>query len=535
MCWNTSARPPVSRATKRRTTGRSNGCQWRHIRSTLRNPRLVATDALLTAIAHQRAGRHSAAEALYRAIIAAEPGNGQALYLYGLLLLETGRAGEAVPRLRAAAEMRLGHTATLVYLARALLADGRPDEALPIADKLLTALPDHPEAAFLRGTALNALGDAERAVPALEQAISRDPGNAAAWLNLGNAYADTDRLERAEWHCRKALQLAPDLAEAHASLGFILTSLGRLEAAIAACDAAIRLKPDFAKAQWNQAVAALLAGNFALGFSKYEWRKRHDRYRRDFIDLPGPQWDGSDPAGRTILVHAEQGFGDTIQFARYLPRIGGHVVLACERPVAPLLAQLPGVDVVSKDAALPAYDCWIDQMSLPRVFGTRLDTIPSADGYLHAPACDARLPDGLKVGLAWAGNPAHSNDRRRSMPADALRPVIAIPGISFVSLQVGPRAAELPLVSVPLGDFAVTASLVAALDLVITVDTAVAHVAGALGKPAWVMLPYAPDWRWLLGRSDSPWYSSLRLFRQPTPGDWDAVTKAIAAELAKLA
>ena len=496
---------------------------------------MVTANALLTAIAHQRAGRHVAAEALYRAITAAEPANGQALYLYGLLLLEAGRAGEALPRLRAAADMRPGHSATLAYLARALLADGRPDEALSVADKLLTRFPDQPEADFLRGTAPNALGDAQRAVRALELAISRDPGNAAAWLNLGNACADLDRLETAEQHCRKALQLAPNLAEAHASLGFILTSLGRLDAAIAACDAAISLRPDFAQAQWNQAVAALLAGDFALGFSKYEWRKRHDRYRRHFINLPGPQWDGNDPAGRTILVHAEQGFGDTIQFARYLPRIGGRVVLACERPVIPLLAQLHGVEVVPKDAAFPAYDCWIDQMSLPRVFGTRLNTIPSADGYLQAPASNARLPDGLRVGLAWAGNPAHSNDRRRSMRTEALRHVLAIPGISFVSLQVGPRAVELPLLSPPLGDFAATASLVAALDLVITVDTAVAHVAGALGKPAWVMLPYAPDWRWLLDRHDSPWYSSLRLFRQTAPGDWDAVTQAVAAELARLA
>ena len=496
---------------------------------------MVATDALLTAIAHQRAGRRAAAEALYRAVTATEPGNGQAFYLYGLLLLETGRAGEAAARLRTAAEMRPGHTGTLIYLARALLADGRPEEALSIADGLLAESSDQPEAAFLRGTALNALGDAERAIHALEQAVSRDPENAAAWLNLGNAYADIDRLEAAEQHCRRALLLAPDLAEAHASLGFILTSLGRLDAAIAACDEAIRLRPDFAQAHWNQAVAALLAGDFALGFSKYEWRKRHDRYRRDFINLPGPQWDGSDLAGRTILVHAEQGFGDTIQFARYLPLIGGSVVLACERPVVPLLAQLRGVDVVPKEAALPAYDCWIDQMSLPRIFGTRLDTIPSPDGYLHASACDARLQDGLKVGLAWAGNPAHSNDRRRSMPTEALRRVLAVPGVSFVSLQVAPRAAELPLLSLPLGDFAVTASLVAALDLVITVDTAVAHVAGALGKPAWVMLPYAPDWRWLLDRPDSPWYSSLRLFRQPAPGNWDAVTEAIATELAQLA
>jgi hypothetical protein len=252
-------------------------------------------------------------------------------------------------------------------------------------------------------------------------------------------------------------------------------------------------------------------------------------------NLPGPQWDGSDPAGRTILVHAEQGFGDTIQFARYLPRIGSHVVLCCDRPLVPLLGQLHSVDVVAKDAAIPAYDCWIDQMSLPRVFGTRLETIPAAEGYLCAEAWSSALPDGFKVGLAWAGNPAHSNDLRRSMPATAMQRILAVPGVSFISLQVGARAGELSLPPPTLDDFAATASLIAALDLVITVDTAVAHVAGALGKPAWVLLPYAPDWRWLLGRSDSPWYNSLRLFRQRVPGDWDAVTEEVAGELARLA
>lgn len=496
---------------------------------------MASADTLLLAIAHHRAGRHSAAEALYSGVIAAEPDNGHALYLHGLLLLETGRAREAVPRLRHAAELRRDDVATLVNLGRALLADECPDETLRVADELLSISPDHAEAAFLRGTALNALGDVERAVEALEIAIARDPRNAAAWLNLGNAFADLDQLGAAEEHCRKALHLAPDLAEAHASLGFILTSLGRLDEAVAACDAAIALRPDFAQAHWNEAVAALLAGDFALGFEKYEWRKRHDRFRHDFINLPGPQWDGSDPAGRTILVHAEQGFGDTIQFARYLPRIGSRVVLCCDRPLVPLLGQLHGVDVLAKDAPIPAYDCWIDQMSLPRVFGTRLATIPAAEGYLRAEAWRSALPDGFKVGLVWAGNPAHSNDRRRSMPANAMQRLLAVPGVSFISLQVGARAGDLSLPSPTLVDFAATASLVAALDLVISVDTAVAHVAGALGKPAWVLLPYAPDWRWLLGRSDSPWYSSLRLFRQRVPGDWDAVTEEVAVELARLA
>lgn len=501
-----------------------------------------STSRLLSAIEHQRAGRHAEADALYRSILAAEPDQGQALYLYGLSQFESGRTRDAAVTLQRAAAVRPGHAVTLLYLARALLAEQQPQAALAVLDRLLGKHTDEAEALFLRGTALNALRNPELAVAAFQQALAREPNHAAASLNLGNACADLDRLDEAERYCRAAIRYAPNLAEAHASLGFVLTSLGRLAEAISACQAAIRLRPDFAVAHWNLAVAALLAGDFALGFREYEWRKRHDRFRRDFVDLAGPQWDGSDPAGRTILVHAEQGFGDTIQFARYLPLIaarGGRVVLACDQVLIPLLDQLPGATVVPKTAPLPVYDCWIDQMSLPRAFASGLDTIPTPTGYLHADATRvaawrARLPDGRKVGLAWGGNPAHTNDRRRSLPVAALDPILAMPGINFVNLQVGPRAGELgfPDLSRSLTDYAETAALIAVLDLLITVDTSVAHIAGALGKPAWVMLPHAPDWRWLLGRDDTPWYRSLRLFRQPEPGNWLAVTREMAGLLA---
>jgi tetratricopeptide (TPR) repeat protein len=492
---------------------------------------------LREAIARHQVADHTVAEALYRTVLDAEPHHPRALYLYGLLLLDTGRSEEAAATLTQAAEARPGDVAVLANLVRALLVARRPAEALAVASTCATG-----DMAFLCGTALNALGQPAAAAAMLEQVIAREPANAAAVLNLGNAYADLDRLAEAEVHIRRAIELAPRLAEAHASLGFVLTSRGRIDEAIAACATAIGLHPDFAQAHWNQAVAALLAGDFELGFKKYEWRKQHDRFRGDFIDLPGPQWDGSDPAGRTILVHAEQGFGDTIQFARYLPMIaarGGRPVLACEPALIPLLRDMDGVSVVVKGAPLPRYDRWIDQMSLPRVFATRVDSIPCADGYLRAnPARIARwrdaLPPGPRVGIAWAGNPAHSNDRRRSLPDTELLRILGVSGIGFVNLQVGPRAAMGPLadLSASLTDFAETAGLIEAVDLVVTVDTAVAHVAGAIGTPAWVLLPFAPDWRWLLGRADSPWYSSLRLFRQPSPGDWGAVAAEVAGALA---
>ena len=240
---------------------------------------------------------------------------------------------------------------------------------------------------------------------------------------------------------------------------------------------------------------------------------------------------------------AEQGFGDTIQLCRYLPPLvagGAQVVLECAAPLLPLLRCLPGVTLIRPGAARPPYDVWTDQMSLPRLFGTALDTIPCQDSYLHADparvaAWAASLPPGLRVGLAWAGNPLHSNDRRRSIPPDALAPLLAAAPGAFISLQVGAAASAAARLGVTsagsLADFGETAALATNLDLVITVDTAVAHLCGALGVPTWVLLPHAPDWRWLLGRDDSPWYNAMRLFRQDRPGDWAGVIGRVAAAL----
>ncbi len=497
---------------------------------------------LLTAIRHQQAARLAEAETLYRAVLADDPDHPHAIYLYGLLQLGTGRTAAAVDSLGRATLLRPSHLAARLGWGRALLAEGQSGEALAAADAVLAQEPASAEALFLRGTAFSALGRPADAVAALRQAIAADPANAAAQLNLGNALADLDRLEAAEAAVRQAIALDPALVEAHVSLGFILTSRGRLTAAVAACEAAIALQPGLAQAHWNLAVAALLAGDFARGFAEYEWRKRHDRFRHDFIDLPGPVWTGDDPTGRTILVHAEQGFGDTIQFARYLPLIAARdarVVLACDARLVPLLDTLPGVTAVPVNAGLPPYDAWIDQMSLPRVLATGPTTIPSAGGYIapdpvRVAAWWTTLPAGKKVGVAWAGNPAHSNDRRRSLPRDALAVLLAAPDTRFVSLQPGPCAsdAELPDLSARLTDYAETAALIANLDLVVTVDTSVAHLAGALGVPCWVLLPFAPDWRWRLGCQDSGWYASVRLFRQPVPGAWHDVVAEVVAELA---
>jgi tetratricopeptide (TPR) repeat protein len=515
---------------------------------------LDVPETLLTAIRHQQAARNAEAETLYRAVLADDPQQPQANYLYGLLQLGTGRTAAAVGSLDRATLLRPSHHAARVGLGRALLAEGRSGEALATADAVLAQQPDNAQALFLRGTALSTVGRPAEAVVVLRRAIAADFANAAAHLNLGNALADLDDLAGAEAAIHQAIALDPSMLEAQVSLGFILTSRARLDEAIAACEAAIVMQPDFAQAHWNLAVAALLAGDYARGFAEYEWRKRHDRFRHDFIDLPGQVWSGDDPAGRTILVHAEQGFGDTIQFARYLPLIaarGARVVLACDARLVPLLGEMPGVAAIPLDAASPPYDAWIDQMSLPRVFATRPATIPATRGYLAADpvrvaAWWAALPAGRKVGVAWAGNPGHSNDCRRSLTVAAAAALVATPGIRFVSLQVGPpqvgphlglqvgalaTEAGLPDLTGQLTDYAETAALIANLDLVVTVDTSVAHLTGALGVPCWVLLPFAPDWRWRLGCDDCAWYASVRLFRQTVPGAWDDVVDRVAADL----
>jgi hypothetical protein len=352
--------------------------------------------------------------------------------------------------------------------------------------------------------------------------------------------ADLDDPETAEASLRAAIQADPALMEAHASLATLLAEAGRLEAAVASAEVAVRLRPDSPAAHWARAWPLLLAGDFARGFAAYEWRKRREGFATDFPPLPGQPWRGQHLAGRSLLVRAEQGFGDAIQFARFLPALAaeGEVVLVCAPALVPLFEQLP-VQVVAKrvvaKSVAPVCELWVDQMSLPHLLALRLEAIPHADGYLRADAVRTaawwrRAPGhGLRVGLAWAGNPRQANDRRRSMPPGLLAPLTRMEGVVPVSLQVGGRGLDLADHAPALSDFAETAALIATLDLVVSVDTAVAHLAGAMGKPVLLMLAHAPDWRWMLVRGDTPWYASMRLFRQSRPDDWRGVADAVSA------
>ena len=330
--------------------------------------------------------------------------DGRALYVSGLLALRDGNAEEAIGLLTQALRRSPEHSGMRRNLVRALLVSERWDQVLVQSTAALASAPDDAELYFARGTALNALGQHTRACAAFVRALTLKPDHAAAWLNMGNASTDLDDLASAEALYRTAISLDPALPEAHASLAHLLTQQGRLQEAIVACQAALRVQPDFVQAHWNLAIATLLGGDLQGGFAAYEWRKRHARYRSDFPPLPGRMWDGRDPAGLTILVRAEQGYGDAIQFARYLPMIraaGGAPVLICAPALVPLMRSIPGVEAVAPTDAIPCHDAWVDQASLPHLFGTSIDTIPTPAGYLQADparvsAWQERLPPGRR-------------------------------------------------------------------------------------------------------------------------------------------
>jgi tetratricopeptide (TPR) repeat protein len=352
--------------------------------------------------------------------------------------------------------------------------------------------------------------------------------------------------------CREALEQNPDNANVLTNLSVSLQFAGRYGEAVDYAERAIAVDPEHYQAHFNLSLLLLLRGEFARG-----WREYEQRWRLPEVTKPNyrePLWAGEPLDGKTILLQSEQGLGDTIQCLRYVPLVlarGGRVALRLERVLVRLAASLPGSVIITPTSArLPEFDVWCPLLSLPRVLGTQMDSIPASVPYLGARNAIAErwrrrlggLP-GLKVGLVWAGSANHINDARRSMKLERLKPLFEIPGMSFVSLQVGPRAADLAAlptgaavdVSAELTDFAETAGAIRNLDLVIAVDTSVVHLAGALGKAAWAMLPFSPDWRWLLERADSPWYPTVRLYRQSAPADWDSVVARVGADLAALA
>ncbi len=482
-------------------------------------PQVKVQDALRLAQRHRDAGRFRDAESIYREILAQRPDHAESHHQLGLLAYQEGRHAAAIESLRRAIALR------------------------PDTWSFHTNL----------GAALAALERWDEAVAAYRRALDMAPERAETYNNIGIAYREQDKLDLALAALDQAIVLSPERAECHTNRGAVLERLGLHEAAAAAHRRAIQLIPSFAEAHFNLATSLLVRGQLAEGWREYEWRWECPGFQTRPTPHPQPTWEGDDPTGRTVLLRSEQGLGDTIQFARYAPfvsRRGARVVLGCPPALHALLRSVPGVaEVVTDGMKLPRVDVQIALMSLPRVFGTAVETIPANVPYLAAPPeaterwrtkLTAGAP-GLNVGLAWAGHPKNRNDRRRSISLLALAPLAAVPGVALHSLQGGEAARQLDGSRLPIADhhsersdFAGVAALVANLDLVISVDTVVAHLAGALGKPVWTLLPFSADWRWLTIRDDSPWYPSMRLFRQVSPGDWAGVIARVAAELARI-
>ena len=502
------------------------------------------------ALQHHQAGNFGQAELLYRQILQVEPRHVDALHLSGLIAHQVGRNDLAVAYIQQALRLHPEFAEAYNNLGRALMLLGKRDEAIASFQQVLRRQPNHAEAHYNLGLVLQEQGRLDEAIASYQQAVRRKPDYAEAYSNMGAAHHVQGRLDEAIASYRQALRCKPDFAAAHNNLGIVQRDHGHLHEAITSYRQALRLKPDYVDAHVNLALVLLLQGNFEEGWREFDWRRYSltESYSRPSSSLAF--WDGSPLQGRTILLLPEQGLGDTLQFVRYAPLLkekgAGKVVVGCTRELVRLLSHCAGVDEVVNEVTLSAYEVHTLLFCLPRLLGTSaVERIPANVPYLD---CDpelvarwrARLDvlderrSSLRVGIVWQGNPGHKGDRWRSVRLEQFAALAELAGVRLVSLQKGAgseQLAKMPGLAVDLGpeltDMADTAAVMRCLDLVITVDTAVAHLAGGLGIPVWVVLSTVPDWRWLLERADSPWYPSMRLFRQAEPGQWDDVFRRI--------
>jgi predicted O-linked N-acetylglucosamine transferase (SPINDLY family)/ADP-heptose:LPS heptosyltransferase len=508
-------------------------------------PSIDARQLFAQAVALLKQKRSGEAETIARRILASEPDHGPTLNLLGVLRNEAGDRKEAADLFARLAELSSEDAEAHYNLAVVLGALERYDEAIVRYRRAVALKPDHAKAYSNLGSALRVRGHLDEAEAACRRALEIDPNSASAHLNLGTVFTSRELLDEAVRSFRRATEINPAFAEGFLNLGLALHNQGRFEEALTQYRRAFGVRPDYAEAHMAEAFALLTLGrDFGAALEKLEWRWRlSDRKPRDFTQ---PLWRGEPIEGKTILLHAEQGFGDSLMLLRYAPMVaarGARVVIEVPKALVRLALSLAGgrFAIIAEGAALPAFDVHCPFMSLPLALGTTPQTIPARIPYLSPTAEDARrwkerLGDapGLKVGIAWAGNPHHRNDHHRSIPLDRFAALLDVPGVRWFSLQVGARAGD--LASLPSGrvndlspqltDFAESAAAVANLDLVITADTAPAHLAGALGKPVFILLPFSPDWRWFAERSDTPWYPTARLLRQSAPGDWESAIEA---------
>ncbi|MBJ6801191.1 tetratricopeptide repeat protein [Geomonas propionica] len=512
---------------------------------------MQSRDELKRALAENRIER---ADELCRELLRETPDDVDLLTLSGALARLLGQPQQALEAFSRAAALDPAQAELHNNLGVVLEDLGRLDEAEELYRKALGLKADYPEAMGNLGNALLKQGEVDVAVARFCDAIALDPGYASAYYHLGHALRAQGEWQGAAQCYRKVVELQPDHLKGWVNLGGSLLALNEFNDALAALHEALALDPESVDAHWNLALALLALGEYREGWREYQWRLKDPAGGFDPSFLGRQMWDGSPLAGRTLLVRAEQGFGDAIQFYRYaqlLARRGEKVVLECRRELLPLFAaQGDAIVLFAAGDAQPSFDTYTYLMSLPHLLGTTIDSIPPQSPPLKA---DAALGDhwgqklapatGLKVGVVWAGSAGYKRDRYRSLAAQALAPLVSLPGVTLYNLQLGAAAEDLALLSgagtlvdltAGLKDFADTAAFIEQLDLVVSVDTAVGHLAAAMGKPVHLLLPFSCDWRWLYDRPDSPWYPSVTLHRQPAPGQWQPVVEAVARQIVPL-
>jgi tetratricopeptide (TPR) repeat protein len=548
-----------------------------------------ASQAYEQAVRYHQAGHLAQAEALYGQILQAEPRHANVLCNLGVLRHGQGRLEEAAAFYRQALVNNPNHVDAQNNLGAALKDLGKPGEAIFAYRQTLRLNPNYADAHNNLGVVLRETGQVDEAIDSFQRALALIPRHAYALNNLGVALQEKNRLDEAIERHRQALAINPNYAEALNSLGYALYAQGQADEAMRCYRQALQINPRHAEAhnnlgialfeqgrfaeaeesyrqtlvcdtshklaRWNRSMLRLLQGDLAGGWPDYEFRwSQPGLAPRSFQQA---RWDGAPLAGKTVLVHAEQGLGDAIQFVRYLPLVkerGGRVIFECHRPLYDLVHGMAGVDqVIRVGDPWPEHDAQIALVSLPGLFGTTLATIPANVPYLLADpervkrwreaikaavGIDARL----KVGIVWQGNPKNPKDHLRSLPLKCFEPLAKVAGVKLLSLQVGAGTEQIAACQFPIIDLgrdfdpeslADLAAALVNLDLVVTVESGVAHLAGALAVPTWTLLRFVPDWRWLLERSDSPWYPTMRLYRQKERGEWAEVVARIAEDLTR--
>ncbi len=516
------------------------------------------------AIALQSQHQYAAAVEKCKQAVSIKPDYAEAYNTMGFSLEKQQQFTEAITNYKKAIQFKADFAEAYNHLGVVLNTQERTSEAIEYYKQALHLDPNYAEVYNNMGIALKAKEQFTEAILCFEEAIKLEPDFAEAYYNLANSLRDETRCTEAIENYRQAVRLKPDYAEAYNHLGVVLNAQGGYVENIENYEAienyrrALQLNPDFAEAHWNLSLVLLRTGRLAEGWKEYQWRRNT---KLDISTYPhsfeAPQWDGSGFKNKRLFVHYEQGLGDTIHFVRYLPMVkarGGTVILEVRKPLYRLFQCFPGIDelVEASFDKKPdvMFDYHISLMDLPNIFATNLDTIPADIPYIHCCPTKAEHwrkkltgPD-LKVGIVWAGSPSHGNDQNRSCVMKHFAPLTNIDGVRLYGLQKGETAEQVEELAeeitiknlgIEFEDFTDTGAVIENLDLVISVDTSVLHLVGAMGKPVWALLPFAPDWRWMLNRQDSPWYPTMKLFRQKNWGQWEPVFQEVAEELRTMA